>query len=898
MAQKKQQYEDAADSIFNFIFRSARKNLPPKQRPRIKGVAGDDMAYALGEVVMHPAIYANEEVLNFINEPFENISIAEGKIALDDELAVKVGVDASNLSDFLSDPEAFIEGAFLKKEAQKKAARKLNMIRGLGGIVDLGIGSVLAKSAGASSIDSLEMGQVLGSGYMKQESRNLKAEELAARGSAFEMARAKKLNYDEANKLALSFASVMDSSKTELKFAESRVERERLKRVVEKKLQAYGNWDSSHIDELFEKYQKKAQDYKKAGVKTDGIDYDLGTMNRGIKKDNYKEINYAAGPDEWKKSQSPDDRLRALKYEALDSEAKLLKETDADNPKILELEKQKRNIAIWQTANGSNMRWSRFLGETHLNILAFNQYIVQGGLIPAVIKGDFFDPRRNNLSPSEKGNVVVNGKTYSGIVTPRDDLKSSLYTGMTGIYYFTPKSIAKTLFVNGEGFVYMGYLKQQKIKNMIKGSDSIYNYVSSNQDKFTNILDGTAIANQKETLESLAENYADLLEVFEKHKDTLTDPELLKLVGELGNMQKKLKGSLGLKWADTIGEVTSKLSLKTHFQNFVGWGLNKISKGLGDRAKNFLIKGGVSLRRGARFLAKKAIHALGQALGFATTGGLANVLIIVVTEIIYFVGEKLLKPVVKVATFFVWGFALIFIVLFISLLSWLDGLNPFTSSSRKFDTAANTAPIFCEECGVGAAPGPLRPGDPGYAAPGEPGTPGDPGGGVTPPDGGPLNPPPEMSDVECPLQPPPLRCSQGPYGGFSHRGRNAIDVPGPNPMYWYAPSDGIVTRSLFSYQNSRRPGQLCGGIVHFYSSEHGVTYQLVHVVPYVSVNQRVTKGQPVAKIALESDGNIHFTRASGTCATGAHFHLENSGSSVYADRYYRDFLNCNLGPCP
>lgn len=893
MAQQQGQNEGFVDSIFNFIFSSNKKNVPQRPPQNLQGISGNEMAYALGEVAMNPAIYANDEILTFINEPFDNIHLAESTVKLDEHgNAVRTRVTANNLSEFVSDPEGFIEKAFQRADGDKKAARKLNMIRGFGGFVDLGVGSVLAKRAGASSIDSLEMGQVLGNEYMTGADRNIKGEELVARSSAYEMAQAKKLNYNEANKLALSFASVMDSSKIELMDLEkkSKVDKLRLQRVITKKLSNFGTWPPDQIDELFNKYLDKLQDYQAKGVNVEGADWNFGVVDRSIPKDDHKKINYAGGVNEWKKSKNPADKIRALKYEELDNQVKLLKQQDPANPKIIQLERQKKNIEIWQVANGPNMKVSRWLGEGYQNYLAFNQYVVQGGLIPAVVSGDFFDIRKNNMSPSKTHKFKIDGVEHE-ITIPRDDMKSSLYTGLTGLYYFTPGSIARTLFVNGEGFAYRHYLKQQNIRNIIQGSDSLYNHVVANSSLYSTLLGGVSITDQDAVLKALSsgDNYVKFLDILNNNKGSFTDAELLKVVGQLTKLQKKLKGSLGSKWANMISSFTSKLSIKNNVNKIVGWGLVTVfGKKLGQQMKGFFVEGQIGLKKLARTLARKAVTAIGQALGFATTGGLANILILGVTEVIYFVGEKMLKPVVKVAAFFVWGFILIFFMLFLTLFSWLDGLNPFNASTKKqFDTAGNTAPIFCEQCGGGfAAAGQVYDEQGNLVARAE-----------VPADSN-MTPPVSMADVECPLQPDPLKCTQRPYGSFSHASVNAVDVIGPPPAYWYAPSDGVVTRALWAYQNSRLSWQKCGGIVHFHSEEHGVTYVLVHVLPYVAQNERVTKGTPIAKIALEKDGNINFSNTSGTCATGAHFHLEVRGSSVYADRYYREFLNCNLSSCP
>lgn len=893
MAQKQGQYDSAVDSIFNFIFSSNRKNAPQKPRPNLKGVSGNELADGLAEVAMSPAIRANEEVLNFVNEPFNNIELSERQISLDkDKAPVKVAVSANDFSSFISNPEKYIDDSFKKTEGLNKAGRKLNMIRGFGGIVDLGIGSVMARASGAGPIDSLEMGSVVGNGFMSQEWRDGKAENLAARTSAFAMAEKKKLNYNEANKLAQSFASVMESSKidSEILASDTMADKQRLKRIVGKKLSTFGTWSPDQIDELFDEYVNRAKDYADKGVGIKGLEWNLGKMDRGVPKDDHKKINYGAGVDEWKKSKSPQDKLIALKYEELDAQSKLLRAVDPSSREILELEKQKRNLRIWQSSNGSNMKFSRFLGEAHLNIQVIDQYVLKGGLLPAMVSGDFYDIRKNNLAPCAEGKVEFktrNGgadQTISGkILLPRGDMKSKLYTGLTNYYYLTAGSLAKTFLVNGEGFLYLNHRKQEKLRGLIMGSDSLYDYVSNNQSKFSALLGGISVAgNQKEVLEKLAGDYLGFLNILENNAGSITDPELLRVIGKMGKIQDRLEKSLGGRWSKFITKLSSKLSIKNNMQKWLGYSIVAIfGKKLGEQAKQFLVSGQISLRRVARILAKKAVHLLAQALGFATTGGLANGLILVATEVIYFVGEKMLKPVVKIFALVAWSLGMLLILLVLGAFSMFDSINPFSRVGRELDVKRNTTLLSYEFCGAGQGPGANGDGTDDYFR-----REGD----------FPSNPPPSISGIICPLNPVPVRCTQGPFGKFSHSNNNAIDVaPIEGQTYWYAPTDGFVSKAQRVFYKG---SQKCGGIVHFKSEELGVTFVLIHATPRVTQGQEVRKGELVGEISLESHGNINFRSGSGTCATGKHFHLEVRHVDTLLDRYYRESLCCDITACP
>ncbi len=219
MAQKQQQYESAADSVFNFIFAGARRNMraaPPKD---LKGLSGDEMAYALGEVALSPAVYANEEFLGVLGEPLDSIEILEVKTGLDKRaVPAKVGVSAKGLSEFIFDPESAIEKAFGTSYALRQKANKLNRARGFGGVIDLGIGAVAARAAGYSTSEAIKRGWGLANERMDQEKRNNWALGLAASASAFEAGAARGWDYDTTEKVSRSFSAMLDASYNKVDF--------------------------------------------------------------------------------------------------------------------------------------------------------------------------------------------------------------------------------------------------------------------------------------------------------------------------------------------------------------------------------------------------------------------------------------------------------------------------------------------------------------------------------------------------------------------------------------------------------------------------------------------------------------------------------------------------------
>jgi hypothetical protein len=154
-------------------------------------------------------------------------------------------------------------------------------------------------------------------------------------------------------------------------------------------------------------------------------------------------------------------------------------------------------------------------------------------------------------------------------------------------------------------------------------------------------------------------------------------------------------------------------------------------------------------------------------------------------------------------------------------------------------------------------------------------------------------------------------CSQGPYSDpFSHGSMNAVDIRYVDDVeygseYFLAPVDGYVTKSKhIDYKGTQK----CGGTMVF-EGNNGVIYEIRHAFIFAALRANydentgqvigepafVSKGTPLAKIALESDDYIiDFKSGSGTCASGAHFHVKVSGTKKCADCHFVDDLGCDL----
>jgi len=200
---------------------------------------------------------------------------------------------------------------------------------------------------------------------------------------------------------------------------------------------------------------------------------------------------------------------------------------------------------------------------------------------------------------------------------------------------------------------------------------------------------------------------------------------------------------------------------------------------------------------------------------------------------------------------------------------------------------------------------------------------GPPGGGTEwgedPPEGTqplpPYNPPTDTAARSCIFSPEtiyPMRCTQGPLGGYSHENLLAIDLAARvagTPFWSHAPSfcdkdkKNCVVRKVGheTYINSSGILVDCGGRVMIEVHNPGLPHlqiDILHVTYSVSQGQFLDSYQPFAYVT-------HSTEWSN-CSTGLHAHVEikkmvGEGSFSNVNPYpvlTSDPYNCDIGTCP
>ncbi|MCK9368744.1 M23 family metallopeptidase [Candidatus Dojkabacteria bacterium] len=130
---KSPKFEDALQAISDFIF-TQKKQRPVKTRPtKYQNVDGNrQMAAALTEIASKPLNYVSDATLKHIENfgSTELVKFYVDKKAGDDESG-RARVRVSDLAKVLQNPDKFVDSAFDSAKADRKAARHLNIGRGM-----------------------------------------------------------------------------------------------------------------------------------------------------------------------------------------------------------------------------------------------------------------------------------------------------------------------------------------------------------------------------------------------------------------------------------------------------------------------------------------------------------------------------------------------------------------------------------------------------------------------------------------------------------------------------------------------------------------------------------------------------------------------------------------------
>ena len=468
--------------------------------------------------------------------------------------------------------------------------------------------------------------------------------------------------------------------------------------------------------------------------------------------------------------------------------------------------------------------------------------------LPAVINGDFFKSTKNQFyCPTAKVKFKWDEKVLAEYMIPAqhkdNDSRNAVlksYEEFWGrAYYFTPGSIFRTYFYNGEGFAWRAHLQEQKIKDFISKTGGITNF---NLENFTKdsayreaVLSGVSgITNQN------------LLEMLERYS-------------KLGNLTEMF--SLLYRTQERVMKMVNDKTFKAFREKVYGFIINsKLFSRLADGSvATGLLKQWAS-SGGLRNLFKGLSQGIAEALGIAAGPGL-NLLI---GTIVNFTAEKLYDLAVPVFGVIVYALVGIFGVI-ITIIFMAYGL--VRGNSIKYNISASTPPGgvgYCEVQDTGFYDDPT---DEFYDTP--------------------IHIPPPI-DSSCPLGDIAYVCTQGYTNTTcSHVNMKAkkpvdIDGAGGNIQYFYAPKycdSSNCTASSVVNPGRCSDGNYTGQWTTF-NDGNGNIFTLGHtkLIP-PSHGANYSAGEPVAYVyqsAAELIADDPEQRTSGVsfyCWTGSHIHL-------------------------
>lgn len=889
---KPQNEEEVLGQIFDFIFKEAKKR-PDKRKPiRSTGISTSGaLADGIAAVLEKPGLYVTDQALATLNDA---LTVEFARMNADETGDNKAKFTTTSLISFLQDPDAFMSKP---KAASKKALRDYMKANFLGRVhqelqanawahkynLDLDAKKAIRGNFMARDIEEKEAAKAFSTyagmqistselnsrkNYIISRSCDLVGREMLGRNGWENMSEDRKLDFQEhliqgnfEEYFKKTYHTDLDKDPKDRdprnRFANQALERyralmntpvERKKNTLaEEKIGKKGLWDIStyqtlemrNINSRIEEMQTYLRAHpnlspdERAKVEL-GIEQlgQTGVLLSGnlsgetqdilrAKKAIYDKINIYKSELDAARKVGDKEREKAIRY------------------KIGELKKGDREL--------NNMRFWGTIGKWDGTLASLKGTFGENGenMLSSVLDGTFYDPNTNSFAlPSEgtdfefgKGSKV---KILTAKLTDENGEKikglNKVYNSMmTNIYYLTPKSIMKTLFVNGEGFMYLAYKRAGKSMDDLKALGLDWGLLVKG--------DKAHIA----MLRSKGFSEAQL-------KGMLSFTKLGNIFSFVQRQRDSVKA-----WMDK--HVFKKLRQKL-YDSLVKRIVNKEALAL---LKQWLLKGGFEV------LAKSLVTSLLTALGIGVTGGLGSFLAPIISALI---------------TDVLYDGAKVIIQIILVVLAGIGGLIWFgiDSGKRSYDSQAyaytNYVPgeVVTNPNFTGTSP--ITGEDDDHQV-------GEFEAGSLP-DG-----------EKCLLGSASYRCTQGPYGSYSHANVAAVDLTGVDAFY--APAfcgndNCVVTYSGSAYCTAG----YAGGMVKFKATYGGSTYEftLIHVNTTYGVGTKLSAGQKVARIMTQQE-------TTSACSSGEHLHLQTRVNGTVVNPWEvltkgssSGGFSCNVGSCP
>jgi len=889
---RKEENQDTLGQIFDFIFKEAEKP-PDKRKPvKITGISGqNELTDALAAALEKPGVFMSDQILKTFDEALD---FEVARITTREDGSAKVKFTLSGLPELLNDPNAYIEKGFKSAKAMRKQMRAQYMGKMMQHFVAEGWAKKYnldldAKEAIRGSFEAKHLDATLSTEERARSYDASNAIGALAEGSAVEvfskggkehmglgglnlmsekdhlMARSEELIGREV--FGRAYWNKMGKDKREefekIRFEWSQIEKGKRSQQQNKIHSFFDNnfptayssafkrrydnlkknvfddddgkfefWDRQKYAKLEDRNLefriKELEDYRNTNASTLSS-MELANVDVGIQRLNQARVIVSGQM----LTLDNVNRAKAQLNQSITSFKQRMEQARAagnlDEAKLYK--KELKNLKMGSRELNSILLWGK-VGQIEGYINSFNGIYKEGAFVKSFLDGSFFNPDLNTLMrPSKKQDIYIDkGKISLWVADDSTNKLIKAYnTAVTPLYYLTPKSLLKTVFYNGEGFAYLA-LKIQKDLN----------------DSLSKALQGAGSVDFTKLLSEDPEIY------------------LASLVGA-GNRAMIDKYLARMKRLKSMGQITKFFSLPQRLKEKMQKDLNdkifrgirrKIYMALKDRVSREarIVLAGWFAKGGIQTMVKGLVIALANALGFATTGGFANIVITVVASVLVDALYGIIKVIAMVVVFaFVGIFAIAFMLGSKSTTKYARNSYAYTTVvPGEVVTNPNFRGLYPID--DGEIPGELLPFN-----------------GGTLPDG-----------VQCLLGAQSYRCNQGPYGSYSHSAVVAVDLGGVTTFY--APTfcgEGNCVVTTVMDVNCSYGGQsyYAGGMVIFTASYASTTYtfKLIHVYKSVSVGQKLSGGEAVADIITGADHS-----KISKCSSGPHLHLETKvgGASV------------------
>lgn len=914
--------QEVLGQIFDFIFKEAKKK-PEKRKPiKTTGISGSSMlTEGLAAALEKPGAFLTEQAAKEFNDALDVTLLKISPDELNPHLSVKVGL--STLPAIFKDPM----GYYQKTIDAAKSARKEGRAAFLRSISREFISSAWArKYADLDTQEAVRLGLVAQNAGSKEKKGIVDKDRWTMQAALAESAGGRlgtdtaalshmqeragiligrktftekgwnALTDSEREKYGKIFATAGIKELKDEKYSGSKLREALISKYgsadIEERLSKFNYLEHQLGTELISKYgASQGLDLLKRYKSVQGENKSLGDIEFYRKleisslDDRIMSVNSKRGGMSPKALQEADDQVNAFERAKILIAAHDLsvENVDAANKKLKDWIKETQSDLAKETDNDRKnelrKRLNQLKGDSRqLTTMAFfgkvgeieglwgsMKNMAEGGLATMVLSGDFFDPDKNDLfrpTVKEKSSLDPDIKFFVPLKPGKNNFTNKYNEMATELYYLTPKSMLKTIFFNGEAFAYMMYKKQQHLAKIATDSG-----LSVLQD--ANFLKKLLEKDSQSTIDSLFATS----HMSDEVKAELT--KTLKAYSRNGKLHKFFSSNARLKNKifNAINKVRVKLRAKI-VKVFMksAWFRKMFSGAAGKLLGQWIAKGSL------QSIARALVIALANALGFATTGGLANVLItlvaMVVTDVLIAAGKFMFGIVI----YAIIGIVGVFVIGF-------GGSHKF---QKQTYTYASMVPGETYENpnfkGSGTIPGE------------DPENPGEFVGGELP------------EGEQCLINTKPAYCVQGPYGAYSHSVlSNAADIAyGFGDMAnldFYTPqfcddNDCIVTYAAPA-TCSAGPA---GGLVIFTASYGGNTYEFF--VLHIKIGDGVAVGQKLA-------GGVLVGRAyelgpeTAACSTGKHLHIQTKMNGVAVNPW--DVLarstseggfGCSISACP